>query len=111
MIQIDDSAPTRKVTWATGKRECDLSSDTWHYCSHYNGPQISKDVSVWPRRSHHIGAGSTISPEVEQPLRLGPRAPPRRGSSNWARCKWFLRRARCGRPQRERSRTKSEFVY
>jgi len=37
------------TTWATGKRECDPPPDAWHYCSDYHGPQISKDVWVWPR--------------------------------------------------------------
>jgi hypothetical protein len=54
------------VVWATGKRECDPPPDAWHYCSHYNGPQISKDVWVWPRRSRHVGAGSNISVQAEQ---------------------------------------------
>jgi hypothetical protein len=39
----------------------------WHYCACYHGPQVSKDVWVWPRRSHHVCAGSNISREVEQP--------------------------------------------
>jgi len=56
-----------KVTWATGKRQCDPPPEAWHYCSHYEGPQMSKDVWLWRRRSHHVGAGSNISVEAEQP--------------------------------------------
>ena len=41
-----------KVTWATGKRECDPPPDAWHYCSDYDGPQISTDVWVWQREDH-----------------------------------------------------------
>ena len=54
------------VVWTTGKRECDLPQDAWHYCSHYDGPQSSKDVWLWPRRSRHVGPGSTISLRAEQ---------------------------------------------
>ncbi len=32
-----------KVTWATGKRECDPPPDAWHYCSRYHGVQSSRD--------------------------------------------------------------------
>jgi hypothetical protein len=28
-----------------------IRPEQWHYCSDYYGPQISKDVWVWPRRS------------------------------------------------------------
>lgn len=38
-----------KVTWMTGERTCDPPPEAWHYCSCYDGPQISKDVWVW----HH----------------------------------------------------------
>jgi hypothetical protein len=54
------------VVWATGKRQCDPPPDAWHYCARYRGPQISKDVWLWPRRSRHVGAGSTIAPKAEQ---------------------------------------------
>ncbi len=59
-----------KVVWATGERICDPPPETWHYCAGYHGPQISRDVWVWPKGSHQaaqVGAGSTISAEVEQP--------------------------------------------
>ena len=39
------------VVWATGERFCDPPSDAWHYCALYRGPQISKDVFVWPKTS------------------------------------------------------------
>ena len=65
-----------KVTWATGKRECDPPPEAWHYCACYDGPQVSKDVWVWPRRpacrslgvgrSRHVPPGSTIAPQAEQ---------------------------------------------
>ena len=55
-----------KVTWATGKRECDPPPEAWHYCACYHGPQLSKDVWLWPRRSRQVGAGSTITPTAEQ---------------------------------------------
>ncbi len=56
-----------KVTWATGKRACDPTPEAWHYCACYQGPQISTDVWLWRRRSRHVGAGSNISVEAEQP--------------------------------------------
>jgi hypothetical protein len=59
-----------KVSWATSNHECDPPPHTWHYCSHYTGPQISRDVWVWPKvapLAGHVGAGSTIAPEVGQP--------------------------------------------
>jgi len=46
-----------RVEWATGKRYCDPPPDAWHYCADYHGPQISKDVWAWPRRSHAEVAG------------------------------------------------------
>ena len=36
------------VVWATGERFCDPPPDAWHYCACYRGPQVSKDVFVWP---------------------------------------------------------------
>ena len=39
------------VVWATGRRFFEPSPDDWRYCPGYDGPQISKDVWVWPRRS------------------------------------------------------------
>ena len=38
-----------KVVWATGERFCSPTPDQWHYCARYDGPQISKDVWIWPR--------------------------------------------------------------
>jgi hypothetical protein len=102
------------VVWATGKRECDPPQDAWHYCSHYDGPQSSKDVWLWPRRSRHVGPGSTIS------LRAGPRIRPRaraqrgRDVSNgarWARTFRYSAGFRCGRPRREQSGTSFLFVH
>jgi len=46
-----------RVEWATGKRYCDPPPDAWHYCADYHGPQISKDVWAWPRRSRAEVAG------------------------------------------------------
>ena len=37
------------VVWATGERFCDPPPDAWHYCARYRGPQVSKDVFVWPK--------------------------------------------------------------
>jgi len=51
-----------KVTWATGKRECDPPPDAWHYCADYHGPQISKDVWVWPRHGSAEVAGVVAGP-------------------------------------------------
>jgi hypothetical protein len=61
-----------KVTWATGKWECNPPPEAWHYCSHYEGPQISKAIWLWRRRSRHVGAGSNISREAEQPSEHAP---------------------------------------
>ncbi len=33
--------------WATGQQV--EPADQWHYCAFYQGPQVSKDVWVWPR--------------------------------------------------------------
>jgi hypothetical protein len=51
----------------TGERICDPPPEAWHYCAGYHGPQISKDLWLWPRRSRQVGAGSTIAPKAEQP--------------------------------------------
>lgn len=51
-----------KVTWATGKRECDPLPDAWHYCSDYHGPQISPDVWVWPRHGSAEVVGVAAGP-------------------------------------------------
>ena len=40
-----------KVRWSNGYRESDSPPDAWHYCALYYGPQISKDVWVWPKAS------------------------------------------------------------
>ena len=59
-----------KVVWATGERFCNPAPDQWHYCAGYDGPQISKDVWVWPRlapQAAQVGAGSNISDQAEQP--------------------------------------------
>ena len=37
------------VVWATGQRFCDPPPDAWHYCARYRGPQVSKDVWIWPK--------------------------------------------------------------
>jgi hypothetical protein len=37
------------IVWATGKRVCDPPPGAWHYCSCYDGPQISTDIWVWRR--------------------------------------------------------------
>jgi hypothetical protein len=39
-----------KITWGTGERKCEPPPEAWHYCSMYDGPQISKDVWVWKRQ-------------------------------------------------------------
>jgi len=65
-----------KATWATGRRQCDPPPEAWHYCSHYEGPKISTEVWLWPRRSHHVGAGSNISCKAKQ---VCDRAPGRDG--------------------------------
>jgi len=30
----------------------ELPAEAWHYCALYHGPQISKDVLVWPKAAH-----------------------------------------------------------
>ncbi len=53
------------AVWTTGERSCDPPSDEWHYCARYHGPQVSKDVWVWPKatpRAAQVGAGANISP-------------------------------------------------
>jgi len=66
------------IVWATGQRICEPPPDAWHYCVCYRGPQISKDIWLWPCRSRHVGAGSNISRKAEQgydhaPVRDGAR--------------------------------------
>ena len=34
--------------WPTGK-QVSQPADRWHYCMFYQGPQISRDVWVWPK--------------------------------------------------------------
>jgi len=51
-----------------GISEPQYPPDAWHYCALYHGPQISKDVWVWPKvapRSRQVGAGSKISDKIE----------------------------------------------
>ena len=48
------------VVWATGERFCDPPPNAWHYCARYRGPQISKDVFVWPKS--HVGAKERPAP-------------------------------------------------
>jgi len=43
-----------KVVWGTGERICDPPPEAWHYCAGYHGPQISRDVWVWPKGSHKV---------------------------------------------------------
>lgn len=55
---------------ATGQRVCEPAPEAWHYCSRYDGPQVSNDVWIWRKAtptSHHVGPRSNISLEVEQP--------------------------------------------
>ena len=50
-----------KVRWSDGHRECDPPPDAWHYCAYYHGPQVSRDVWVWPKGSpldHDVGPRS-----------------------------------------------------
>ena len=50
------------TTWGTGRRFCDPPPEVWHYCSAYDGPQISTDVWPWPRpvRSQTAGDPSPV---------------------------------------------------
>jgi len=34
------------------KERPEYPADAWHYCALYRGPQISKDVFVWPRATN-----------------------------------------------------------
>ncbi len=45
------------VVWVTGQRVCDPPPDAWHYCACYDGPQISRDVWVWPRSKKEPAPG------------------------------------------------------
>ena len=44
------------VVWTTGERECVPLPDAWHYCSYYDGPQVSKDVIVCVKRAVNVEA-------------------------------------------------------
>ena len=35
------------------KEQPEYPAEAWHYCALYRGPQISKDVFVWPRATSH----------------------------------------------------------
>jgi len=72
------------VVWGTGKRFCDPLPDAWHYCAGYHGPQVSKDVWVWPKatpRAAQGGAGSNISVQAE----VGPTNTPEPSPANVGR--------------------------
>ena len=46
----------------------DFPADAWHYCARYQGPQISRDVWVWPKvppTAAQVGAGSKISDDPD----------------------------------------------
>ena len=99
------------VVWATGKRECDPPQDAWHYCSHCDGPQISKNVWLWPRGSHHVGAGSNISVEAGQGY---DHAPVRNGvatcqTGQGGQAFRYSADFRSGRPRREQTGTSFLF--
>jgi len=64
------------VVWATGERFCDPPPDAWHYCACYHGPQVSKDVFVWPKatagaeeRPAPGGGGPSGGPLRPEPVR------------------------------------------
>jgi len=60
------------VVWATGERICDPTPSAWHYCAGYDGPQISKDVWVWPRAQKKGpapgGGGPSSGPAMAEPI-------------------------------------------
>lgn len=67
-----------KVVWATGQHICDPPPDAWHYCSCYEGPQISNDVWVWPKeppRTPPVGPRSNIAAESANGSALPPSRP------------------------------------
>jgi len=37
------------------KEPPEYPAEAWHYCALYRGPQISKDVWVWPKRTGATG--------------------------------------------------------
>jgi len=61
----------RHGTIRNGIGDPEYPPNAWHYCALYHGPQVSKDVWVWPRvapRSHQVGAGSEIvEPSSKEP--------------------------------------------
>ena len=45
-------------------------ADAWHWCALYHGPQVSKDVWVWPKvtpQAAQVGAGSNIPAKPGNP--------------------------------------------
>ena len=51
-------------------------ADAWHWCALYHGPQISKDVWVWPKatpRAAQVGAGSNIPADPADPTAVNGR--------------------------------------
>ncbi|HUT56496.1 MAG TPA: hypothetical protein VNA25_01325 [Phycisphaerae bacterium] len=48
-----------------------IRPDQWHYCARYHGPQISKDVWVWPKAKKKGpapgGGGPSSGPAMAEP--------------------------------------------
>ena len=70
------------TTWGTGRRFCDPPPEVWHYCSGYDGPQISLDVWACPGpvRSETAPEPTPVQPAV--PVQLGPK-PIRKDLALW----------------------------
>lgn len=82
------------VVWATGEHYCVPLPNAWHYCARYRGPQVSKDVWVWPKGGAGVierpalgGGGPSNGPLWPEPVgedrsnRHHHTTPPRPGSS------------------------------
>jgi hypothetical protein len=48
----------------------DYPADAWHYCALYRGPQISRDVWVWPK-GDHVGPCAKDAEPASQPFASG----------------------------------------
>ena len=83
-------------------------ADAWHYCALYHGPQLSKDVIVWPKatpRAAQVGAGSNISADTADPTPVNKKRDVTKRRANGSFPATYKRRRR-----REQSRASSLFV-
>jgi len=66
----NNKVPTQRTCALPATETGEPPVDASHYCALYHGPQISKDVWVWPKvapRSRQVGAGPDIPADPADP--------------------------------------------